>query len=639
MKVIAGPSGPVMPDEPLVFEVELTNQGNSPSSFQLFTDHRFNVGLLTHLLNGDTLTAPQQYDRIDAGETITTTVMLTRGPVLYDYPSIPLIFRSACEGARNIGDGNLIAILPDGIAQSEADLFNVALENNSSRIQFAEPCPRVEFSGDLALDQSFLVNLESQEESLDKLRVLVRNLEASQRSLAENKADPLGRIERVDLLFRRIGTGPWQKAREKESGEEIDFTQLDEDNFGFIGVDWKLDQLSDGEYELVVKSVCEATPGAPQGFNQNFSERITGVIDRKEPALFGFPQPRDGELHPGEAVTFEFIEDLLCGPVDVFEIQVTIDGVADTFNNALSNTLLTTCQGRIISFQFKDLARFDEFMGKTATITLSHVKDLHGNVLSNPIRHHVTFATIEIAESEMSLTMSIGESRCDFEDTIEQGSYQFSSADIEAFKTEVGGTLNVDPSRITIELVRCVQKGIAEIRLFLSPNEDTGSRRLSSNQLHPSTTPSTFEIARRLQAMTNIADSKILDVQHIQVWSPKTVTKLHEHPPMVVSEPMMQSAASPSFHSASIPVGQDLYFDHDRHPESFVEGFRSFEMTLIALVVVLAVSQVLLAVFLLRGVRKTDLYSSPVSSFPETEYNRKRASLTEKRLSLSEKGY
>jgi hypothetical protein len=38
-----------------------------------------------HLINGATLQVPQLYERIEAEETIVTTLTIHRGPVLYEY--------------------------------------------------------------------------------------------------------------------------------------------------------------------------------------------------------------------------------------------------------------------------------------------------------------------------------------------------------------------------------------------------------------------------------------------------------------------------------------------------------------------------------------------------------------------------
>lgn len=57
-----------------IFDVVLTNTGISPGEFGLYTDHRRNTGGLVHLVNGDTLITPQVHNRVDPGETVSTTV-------------------------------------------------------------------------------------------------------------------------------------------------------------------------------------------------------------------------------------------------------------------------------------------------------------------------------------------------------------------------------------------------------------------------------------------------------------------------------------------------------------------------------------------------------------------------------------
>ena len=76
----------VLPDEPMIFLLKLSNLGSIAYWFELLTDHRENIGLLSHLIDGDTIIAPITYDTIDAGESVFSTLTIERGPEKYDYP-------------------------------------------------------------------------------------------------------------------------------------------------------------------------------------------------------------------------------------------------------------------------------------------------------------------------------------------------------------------------------------------------------------------------------------------------------------------------------------------------------------------------------------------------------------------------
>ncbi|KAL7576580.1 hypothetical protein ACA910_018071 [Epithemia clementina (nom. ined.)] len=379
------PSASLLPDDVMIFEVELTNQGISPSSFQLFTDHRPNGGLLGHLANGDTLTVPQQYDRIEPGETVTTTITIARGPALYDFPAIPVIFRSACENVRNIGDGNLIAL--DNRASASMMLFNVVdpsmEEGENERIRFAQPCPGIAWEGDLAFERSFGINAADRQpaEPQYTLEVVVRNLDYYKQSYKGSVADPLGRLADAGLWFRRVGAAAWSRAMHRPPGEEssipIDFTALEEDDYGYLTVEWDVGALGDGEYEIEARTLCpDPTGDLPADFNFAATSRIQGTIDRIAPSMYG--SSFTGRYTLEDPVVIEFTETIECARPHSFSLSVTLNE-----NRTWDNTgdgLLVVCEGRYISFQLNpEWVDRDELIGENAQVELSGVQDLNGN--------------------------------------------------------------------------------------------------------------------------------------------------------------------------------------------------------------------------------------------------------------------
>lgn len=306
-----------LPDDPIVFELELSNLGVMPSAFQLYTEHRSNPGMLNHVANGDTLTAPQQYDRIDANETISTLVTITRGPLDFDYGPFKVFFRSACENVLNIGDGNLLA-LSDVIATAEVELFNVVdpsfPDGQRRRIRFAEPCPGIEWDGDLAAEQAFRVNLAEGEGF--SLKIEVRNPQAPRNSFADLVNQVGGRLQEAGLWFRPQGSTDWQRAVDEE-GQPIDFSSLPENRYGIIAADWFVGNLPDGDYEIEARTMCEPSNLIPVAFHSSATPRLDGVLDRERPELFVRPTP--GPLAPADFFRFEFTEPIRCTKPHVFE--------------------------------------------------------------------------------------------------------------------------------------------------------------------------------------------------------------------------------------------------------------------------------------------------------------------------------
>ena len=397
-----------LPDDTLVFEVELSNLGVMPSAFQLYTEHKSNPGMLNHIANGDTLTVPQQYDRIDADEKITSLISITRGPVAFDYAPFKLFFRSACEFTLNIGDGNLLA-LGGEVATAEVDLFNVVdpsfPEGQQERIRFAQPCPAIEWDGDLAAEQKFRVNLSAEGEG-SILTIKVRNPQSPRNSFADLVNQPAGRLEEAGLWFREEGSTDWQRAVD-ESGQVIDFVLLPEQD-GAIEADWFVGSLRDGLYEIEARTVCEQSRLIPVDFHSSSTPRLVGVLDRKRPKLFGLPFPESGGLlHSSDLFRFQFSESIRCTEPRVFDVEVAVEPLVGSPVDVQileERHLLVICEDRSVSVAL-DPAAVSDLDGRVVTVTLSGVEDLNGNSVNEAIPI-VNTATLVVPTKSPTITPS-----------------------------------------------------------------------------------------------------------------------------------------------------------------------------------------------------------------------------------------
>jgi len=212
LKLNQQPNGLVLPDATMVFSVQLANNGISSSSFVLFTDNKANTGLLTQLVNGDTLVAPQVYDDIGPGKTVNVTIAIQRGPVNYDYPPLPLKLASACEYAGGNLDGSSIMIF--NVIDSKLP------EGQQNCIQFAEPCPAIHWAGDIALDRSFRINKADCKSIAPDyiLPIIIQNPEAAYRSYHDIVNALLDRLDDAGMWFRRVGASQWSRALMRPAG-------------------------------------------------------------------------------------------------------------------------------------------------------------------------------------------------------------------------------------------------------------------------------------------------------------------------------------------------------------------------------------------------------------------------------------
>jgi hypothetical protein len=80
-----------------------------------------------------------------------------------------------------------------------------------------------------------------------------------------------GRLEAVELLYKEVGYVQWEyaKAHVDDTFVKIDFSSVEDNNYGYTKVDWDYSLLSlpDGAYELKVETVC-TTANCPLDFNR-----------------------------------------------------------------------------------------------------------------------------------------------------------------------------------------------------------------------------------------------------------------------------------------------------------------------------------------------------------------------------------
>ena len=388
IELIDRPTSPVLPNEPMVFRLRLTNDGRDRSAFHLYTDLRQNPDGLTMRF----LMYPHTIDYIDPQESMETTVQLRRGPKEYTYNPLNVTLRSACEFST-FGDGNMFGIPDLDRTQATTLLFN---DDATRKIIYAQPCSQVSIAKPRGSDK-IVVNAE---DPLSKnVEIVVRNTAAA----AEGSLQSLlgsTRLETVSLKFRQKGLTKALSATylDGESQvQEVEFADdSKEDELGFSRVIWNIedDKLVDGEYEVWVESICTEIDGAPPGFNEYQTSVLSMVVDRSIPKLFGTPEPAAGDIFVGEPVLFHFTEKIDCYK---FKLEVLVEGINRVFDNKVNNNLLVLCEDRTVAFQFDaSNQNLDDLIGKKFNMTMTDVADVHGNQMEGNVFHALTFATVDL---------------------------------------------------------------------------------------------------------------------------------------------------------------------------------------------------------------------------------------------------
>ena len=458
---------PVLPHEPVIFHLRLTNLGDEESSFIFTVDQKSNPGGLT--FNLDSEVVPINF--LPAKSSTEFLLEVHRGPIRYEYPALDVSFRSACEfDEYTLNHDNFPSPLLMQRTQTTQRVFNDAGTGN---IVFAQPCRRVELADP---DPRFTTIINTLSGSL--LSVVVRNpARTREGSLADLVSS--SRLDAVKLKFRSVARPEISGVGLSDAVTDIDFAAVGaEDLLGFSTVDWNIETngVQDGTYEVWVEAECDPVVGAPPSFNSEKSAILTLVVDRKAPTLFE-QRPPAGQVTIGQPVVFVFTEDIECGS---FLIQARVEGIAATFDNDVRDNVLLTCERNEVAFQFDPLVvDYAEIVGKKFDLALSGVQDLHGNVIGSSIVANLSFATL-----------SLNEVGVEFEIVLQRNcSAELTESNL---LSELAVAMGIDPARISINGISCTVSAGVVVAVKILPAQDSSDpapnstlRRLSPTDAPP----------------------------------------------------------------------------------------------------------------------------------------------------------
>ncbi len=197
---------------------------------------------------------------IPAGEQITATLAVDRGPLAWDYENLKIRLYSPCDPS-----------ISDTIS------FSVHYKSPCSDINIFSP------------DDNWLVNASDN----DTLNIILNEY-------TQTNAD----LETIKLEYRLTG-GPWKTAF---AIPKKDIPQQ------YITYSWNVRDLPNGQYELRAVARC--------GSGLSYSPILKGKIDRSALVVFGKPQPADGILNLGDDIKIAFTENLDCDAISENAVQV-----------------------------------------------------------------------------------------------------------------------------------------------------------------------------------------------------------------------------------------------------------------------------------------------------------------------------
>jgi hypothetical protein len=183
---------------------------------------------------------------IPAGEQISATLAVDRGPIAYDYDNLQVKFYAP-------GDEGTVA---DTVTFS---------------VHYISPCSEVNL---VLPENNWLINASHN----DTMQFVINDYDVNNPHL-----------ESINFQYRRVG----------ESWKTPFTYHRDDLPTDFVVEYWNLNNLSDGDYELRAMSDCGA-----QGVNSSAVASV--AIARKSLIVFGTPEPADGVLNLGEDISISF---------------------------------------------------------------------------------------------------------------------------------------------------------------------------------------------------------------------------------------------------------------------------------------------------------------------------------------------
>ena len=342
----------VDPNGKAVFPLKLSN-GNPFGEnrlYELALSGSSNPGNASVTVQGNPLLVSRPF-YIEAGESVYTTVSIERGAVLYDYENITLSLRPVCDAWSD--------------------------QSVNLSVHFRRPCSPVSLisDGNRTVDRGG---------TADGNRWVISKAPEGEREQLFLKLvdyDPESTVlEDIVMEYRQANTNHWNP---------IDTLSVDtlkvyyEDNIGTYPQPtypyvWDITDmdLADGEYEIRSRTNCGSS-------GENFSNLLTGIIDRTSIQLFGTPQPSDGLLSLGDEISVNFNEAISCTGFD--RSMLTLVKVADGSGVAFT----TTCRDNQVVVVIPG-AMLNILEGETLRATISGVSDPYGNVLAEPVEWDFT---------------------------------------------------------------------------------------------------------------------------------------------------------------------------------------------------------------------------------------------------------
>ncbi|MEP7264017.1 MAG: carboxypeptidase-like regulatory domain-containing protein, partial [Bacteroidota bacterium] len=177
-------------------------------------------------------------------------------------------------------------------------------------------------------------------------------------------------LQSVTLEYSSDGTSNWNTGFTKQQN------QINNSVNGTT-VNWDVSNIPDGKYNLRLKLNCAT--------GIIYSYRVTGIIDRKAPGLFGKPEPTDNNYLAGDPVSFSYDENIDNTNLNSGKVSMTL-----LSNNSNIPVSVSGFGNKIAISPSVNLL---SYAGDSVRVVVHDIADIYGNVKTTADTIYFTIGT------------------------------------------------------------------------------------------------------------------------------------------------------------------------------------------------------------------------------------------------------
>jgi len=226
----------------------------------------------------------------------------------------------------------------------------------------------------------------------------------------------LSNLQSVALEYAHAGRGDWRT--------DTTIYQNFISNPTSSILNWNIARIADGSYDIRMKLNCVSGSG--------YTQRLSGIIDREAPSLFGLPQPTDRSYISGDEISMSYSENLQTNNLNTNKVTMTrmLDGTDIPVQvSGYQNKVMIVPLTNINSFATSEVIR----------VVSKQIADIYGNesAVSDTFLFNVGASVATNSNRKVTLSNVVATKRAIFENSGDSLQIKFSVPTASAFNTVV----------------------------------------------------------------------------------------------------------------------------------------------------------------------------------------------------------